>query len=222
MKLEYLIFDLLILTISTAGPVVMPAGRWPHLKPAAVAIALIGLPYLVWDHIVTNWWWSFNPQYILGWKLGVLPLEEILFFMVVPWGCLVIWENLKTRINGSVSSFWSWLLMSLGIVLAVVSFTQAWWYTWTVMVLTSAVVLADLQTSRWLQQKAAMVFLAMVVGLTLIFNGYLTARPVVEYNPQIMSSLRLGTVPIEDVHYGLILVGAVAVVYEKFSKGRAV
>ena len=59
----------------------------------AWSMALVSSVYIVWDAIVTAWGeWSFNPAYILGIKVVNLPLEEILFFVTVPYACLFIWE----------------------------------------------------------------------------------------------------------------------------------
>jgi lycopene cyclase domain-containing protein len=49
-------------------------------------------------------------------------------------------------------------------------------------------------------------FAGMVVGLTGVFNGYLTARPLVLYDPRYQLDLRIGTIPVEDFVYGMALV----------------
>lgn len=49
----------------------------------------------------------------------------------------------------------------------------------------------------------------------LIFNGYLTARPVVMYDAAYQLDWRVGTIPIEDFIYGYALIVSVIVVYEK-------
>ncbi|MEM1010483.1 MAG: lycopene cyclase domain-containing protein, partial [Myxococcota bacterium] len=45
-----------------------------------------------------------------------------------------------------------------------------------------------------------------VFALTFVFNGYLTARPVVLYGRSYQLDLRLWTIPIEDFIYGFSLV----------------
>jgi lycopene cyclase domain-containing protein len=69
-----------------------------------------------------------------------------------------------------------------------------------------------------LEQKRFWLFLGITLGLTLIFNGYLTWRPVVIYNLKLKTNLLIWTVPMEDFIYGLILNGAFVWVYEKFQK----
>jgi len=41
--------------------------------------------FLIWDYVVAiAGWWFFDPAYLVGVWLGALPLEEVLFFLVVP------------------------------------------------------------------------------------------------------------------------------------------
>ena len=63
-----------------------------------------------------------------------------------------------------------------------------------------------------------LIFLIIIFLLTLIFNGYLTARPVVIYNPEVITNLRIGTIPIEDMIYGLVLIIGLITIYENKNK----
>ena len=52
---------------------------WPALWPALVITAAI---FIVWDVWFTEMGiWSFNPDYLIGWNILGLPLEEWLFFI---------------------------------------------------------------------------------------------------------------------------------------------
>jgi lycopene cyclase domain-containing protein len=59
----------------------------------------IGIPFLLfilWDiYAVSKGHWSFNPDYISGVRLFNLPVEEILFFTVIPFCALFSWEVVK-------------------------------------------------------------------------------------------------------------------------------
>jgi len=215
MKYEYLIFDILIWVMSSLGVWSFSRRVWPVLGRATVSILSVSIPYILWDMYVTDKWWVFNEKYILGWKAGGLPIEEVLFFLVIPWSCLLIWINLKKNINGKLGkNGWErWLT----IVMAVVMIWGWWtgkWYTVTVSGLALIFGWGVLVKAKLCRNKAYVLFLGIVLMLTLVFNGYLTARPVVIYNEMSMSGIRLLTVPIEDFFYGLILVGMVVFVYE--------
>lgn len=57
--------------------------RWRRALMAVLPVAAV---FVVWDvAAVAAGWWSFDPRYILGIRLpGGLPIEEVLFFLVIP------------------------------------------------------------------------------------------------------------------------------------------
>lgn len=57
---------------------------------------LAGLPFLVWDMWAVNTGrWSFNEEVITGIKIWNLPIEEVLFFALIPQSCLLLWAGMK-------------------------------------------------------------------------------------------------------------------------------
>jgi lycopene cyclase domain-containing protein len=48
--------------------------------------------------------WSFNDQYITGIKFMGLPLEEILFFLTVPFSCMFIYACLNYYVKWQMSN----------------------------------------------------------------------------------------------------------------------
>jgi lycopene cyclase domain-containing protein len=63
-------------------------GRGVYRQPrrTLAAILPVAAVFVLWDVIAVaaGVWW-FNPSYVIGWILpGGLPLEEILFFIVIP------------------------------------------------------------------------------------------------------------------------------------------
>ncbi len=59
-------------------------------------------------------------------------------------------------------------------------------------------------------------YLIIVIFITLIFNYYLTKKPIVIYNKKIFLGLRLITIPIEDFLYGINLIYLSTIIYEFF------
>lgn len=60
-------------------------------------VAIEGTIALSWDLIaVWRGWWSFiNPQFLIGVYFLWLPIEEVLFFIAVTIGVVVMWECVK-------------------------------------------------------------------------------------------------------------------------------
>jgi lycopene cyclase domain-containing protein len=61
------------------------------------SILITSVPFIIWDIIVTDiGHWHFNPDFIQGWFFFNLPVEEVLFFFVVPFCCVFSWNAFKT------------------------------------------------------------------------------------------------------------------------------
>lgn len=57
---------------------------------------LIGI---IWDsYAVTRGHWSFNMEKLLGIRIGVLPVEEYLFFLIIPYTVLTLYRVLKKKV----------------------------------------------------------------------------------------------------------------------------
>ena len=69
-------------------------------KAAWIAITVSSIPFLIWDIFATyRGHWNFNPRYNLGLYVFNLPIEEVLFFFVIPYCCLFSWTVLKFALN---------------------------------------------------------------------------------------------------------------------------
>lgn len=67
--------------------------KWKFLFPA---IGMVGLFFILWDEYFTKVGvWGFNPDYLMGWYVLDLPVEEMLFFFTVPYACVFTYECLK-------------------------------------------------------------------------------------------------------------------------------
>jgi lycopene cyclase domain-containing protein len=56
--------------------------RWQR---AALAILPVAAIFVLWDYLAAMaGWWRFDDRYIVGLFVGPLPVEELLFFLVIP------------------------------------------------------------------------------------------------------------------------------------------
>jgi lycopene cyclase domain-containing protein len=70
--------------------------RWPLLAASVLPVAVV---FVAWDLLaIARGQWSFNPAYLVGVRLpGRLPLEELLFFFVVPICAVLTYEAVSRR-----------------------------------------------------------------------------------------------------------------------------
>ncbi len=71
---------------------------------------------------------------------------------------------------------------------------------------------------RILRRKDFWGFLSAMAALKFLVNGYLTAKPIVIYNPRFFLGLRLGTIPVEDFIFGFSMVTASIIFWEFFKR----
>lgn len=216
---EYLVFNLVILVPVTVLSFFPPPFFVRHWRAAWGAVAAAALPYLVWDALVTGRHWWFNPLYITGVHVAGLPIEEVLFFFTMPFACLFSWQAIfhadrDTPRAGLLPIYAPALLLApLGAWLFLARGLE-----YTGLALGSFGVAAALDLglrTRVLARPRFLALLAFVVALTTVFNGYLTARPVVLYEERYQLGIRVLTVPAEDYVYGLSLVYLAAVFFQR-------
>lgn len=217
MKFEYLLFNLLII----AGPLAYSFEKNIHFRQfwreAFGAILGSLLVYVVWDSAVTNRHWYFNAQYMLDFRLFKLPLEEWLFFITVPYSCLFVREVLKLVVKNHIVRGLEWVRAGMFALLpvGVLVFQSGKEYTGLVLIAFGIVAFLDRQLrTNTLLQTRTYVFLATVVCFTLVFNMYLTARPLLIYAPEYQLDLRIFAIPIEDFGYGVTHIALCNILYE--------
>ncbi|MCB2212668.1 lycopene cyclase domain-containing protein [bacterium] len=220
---EYLIFNALIVAGPLASSWMRPmryVQKWPRVLLATLPVAAV---FIAWDIAVTGRHWWFNYDYTLPLRMLGLPLGEWLFFFTVPFACLLIWEGLKAR-QAFEGECVIWRVGSIPItvgfaVLGIVFWLMGKEYTALASFAMTASFLLDrvLGVNVFMRRRAT-VFLFFVIGLTAIFNMYLTARPVVLYGEEFQLGFRVITIPIEDFFYGMALLGSVLVLYEKLGE----
>ncbi len=90
MALTYLLINVFIIAV----PLVLTFDKrtvyYRQIPAVAFSIGVVSTFYLIWDVIVTaRGEWSFNSKYLTGVQLLNIPLEEMLFFLTVPYSCSV-------------------------------------------------------------------------------------------------------------------------------------
>ncbi|RYZ92092.1 MAG: lycopene cyclase domain-containing protein [Sphingobacteriaceae bacterium] len=178
---------------------------WKFIWPG---MALTGLVFLCWDVLFTiKGVWSFNADRITGITFFELPLEEILFFLTVPFSCIFIYACLnyyvKWEPGNRLTRVISNLLIILSLFVLIFNYDKIYTAVTFGLLFVLIVYLQFGVQAHWLSRF----YMAYAVSLIpfYIVNGLLTAIPVVLYNDMENLGLRVGTIPFEDHFYSMAL-----------------
>lgn len=202
------------------------ASKWYALLPALFISATV---FLIWDYWFTQIGvWEFNPRYVLGIFFWDLPIEEWMFFFIVPFACVFIYEVLiyffPKDIFQPFGKPFVYVMVPFLIGFGLLHYDK--WYT-SVNFLAGAVVLLahfllfnDKYLGRFL--FAYLVHLIPLMLCNGILTGGLTEEPVVIYNNAENLGIRIWTVPIEDTIYSMTLFLLNVSIFEKIRSPKTI
>lgn len=219
----YLLLDIAVLLMIIPLSFDRKVAYFKSWKSVFTAIVIVGIPFLVWDVLFTHWGvWGFNADYLSGIYLYNLPIEEVLFFVVVPFACTFIYACMKAYFSTlNLISFNIYTNLVI-LIYAIILITVGWgnYYSMSAGVLCVILLLLDC----YLKGNFTFFPIAFVVSILpfLIMNGVLTGattpEPIVWYNDDHFIGWRYYTIPIEDLIYGFSLLFANVALYEFFNK----
>lgn len=201
---EYLLINIATIAIPLILSFESKLKFYRNFLPLFISIALTGFVYIVWDVIATvNGDWSFNSKYILGIKLFHLPLEELLFFLTVPYSCLFIYETFRFYLkekeilyNKKIYYYLSAVIFLVGVIF----YEQN--YTFIVLTAVSVfILLSNILFNKLLKSRLYWIFISFCLLPFLLVNYILTSLPIVSYNPEAIWGGRFITIPFEDFFY---------------------
>jgi lycopene cyclase domain-containing protein len=217
---------LLINVLTVFFPVVLSFDKkvnfyksWRFIWPGMV---ITGLFFLFWDVLFAmKGVWSFNPQYIIGITIWGLPLEEVLFFLTVPFACIFIHACLKYYVNWQANTLVRGIISSLVTIACSLGLIFYYDKLYTVitcgLLLLLMLVLQYIVKVKWLNRFYITYLVALIPFY--IVNGILTSIPIVIYNNSENIGKRIGTIPIED-HFYLMALLLMNIGFFEYFKGR--
>ncbi len=193
--------------------------KWKAVFPS---LLIVGIVFLIWDILFTKAGiWGFNPTYLLGLELINLPIEEWLFFLVVPFACLFIYEAtlyyIPARPLRKVSPpffiFLAIFLIVIGLLNIDKIYTSLTFLSTAVFIFFHLLVIKRSYLDRFL-----IGYLFSLVPFLLV-NGVLTGTfipgEIVWYNNDENLGIRLSTIPVEDAIYLLLYLMSIITIYEE-------
>ena len=202
-----------VILLSFAGPFALSFDKkvafFKEWRFVFLASLIVAVPFLIWDELFTQWGiWGFNPNYLLKIYLGHLPLEEVLFFMVIPYNFIFIFTVIKAyfpnRNKRKVSAWFAYLFMATsGLWLLLYSDN---YYTSLACFLSLALTIL-LRNKTWYQDFMWAYLLCLIPFFIVngILTGATTPEPIVWYSEQHLIGWRMISIPFEDLYYNYAL-----------------
>jgi len=227
-EINYLSLDFLIILFPLLFSFKWVFPYYKFYKPLLASIIIVGGVYILWDMIVTiRGDWAFAEEYLVGIDF-VIPLEEALFFVVVPYACIFIYENLQYFFKDKKIGFNKWFYYLLAIIFFFVGIIY-YHQDYTILALLSVSAFLFIAATWYpdiLRSRNYWFYIAISFGAFLIFNYILTSIPIVTYEPNAIwggtvDQLWYGrfiTIPFEDFFYNFSMLSFYLLIYIYFKK----
>jgi lycopene cyclase domain-containing protein len=223
MKALYLILLLASFSIPFAYSFEKKMHFIKHWKAIFSAISFVAIIYIIWDIIFTKIGvWGFNSDYHLGITFFNLPLEEILFFFLIPYASIFIHYSLqyffpKAKLANKFVVFFTWGVIILLVVLIAMNMGRLYTQI-NGFFLVFALLLGLLNKNNTLH-RFYISYLVILIPFAIV-NGILTGSfiddPVVWYNNSENLGIRFFTIPIEDFGYTFSMLYFSVILIERF------
>lgn len=203
------LFTLIIPLLFSFHPKIKFYKSWRYFFLANIIVAVI---FITWDVLFTyKGIWNFNSDYITGIYFFNQPIEEILFFICIPFSCVFTYYCLDKFYNlnwkpGAETNFS--IVFSSALLLTGLIFWNKLYSSFTFISLgLICFALKFIAKINWFG-KIISVYAILLIPFFIV-NGVLTGTgikgAVVQYNESEIIGLRLLTIPVEDFFYGFEL-----------------
>ncbi len=167
--------------------------------------------FIIWDVFFTRHGiWGFNHSYTRDFYLLGLPIEEWLFFLVIPYCIFFLHEVLRFFVKRFYFPRFSKGVIIALLAVFIIALPLVSGKTYTVTTLAFVIPFLALQLvlktyKTWFSGFLLTYLVSMIPFL--VVNGFLTRIPVVWYNNAENLALRITTIPVEDFIYllGMLL-----------------
>lgn len=241
-KYAYLLVDLCCLS----GPFFLSfhnsVAFYKNFKALLLGLLFMLAIYLPWDILFTHWGiWNFNATYTLQPRWFLLPIEEWLFFIAVPFACVFSFECVRYFKKSPPSNTFTKITSnSIALVAGAVCVFAGYkglWYTFSATLLCAGLLLFHIVRKTNYLGYFLFSWIILLIPF-FISNGVLTgldfykydlintskveiSEAIVRYNNEFNLGIRIWSVPVEDFFYGLAMVLLTLTPYEYFRlKGK--
>lgn len=219
----YLIINILIIIVPLILSFDKNISYYRKLPRLIFSILIVSTAFIIWDIFATKRGdWAFNPEHLVGIYFFGLPLEEILFFITVPYSCIFIYETTRFYTKEKTLKISKNIFLAMGVILILFGIIFNYQhYTFTVSIFTGLFFLLAVYLKMNLLHSFHY-WLTMLISFIpfLIVNYFLTSIPVVTYNDSAFFGKRFITIPLEDFLYSFSMISLWILFYEVFKKRK--
>lgn len=196
-----------------------------YRKHFAISTTIVAIIFLIWDVLFTSLGiWGFNDSYCLGLNILHLPIEEILFFFVIPFCSLfthfaLLYAYPNLSLNKKATYYLSIFLIIIATIIIASNLSRA--YTVVSFSFFIGVLIIGLRYHLKLLQQFSISFFVILIPFFIvngILTGALTDTPIVWYNNLENLGIRIYTIPIEDVGYAFSMLFGNLLIFERLNK----
>ena len=225
MSATYLLIDVASISVPFIFSFHPKLQFYKQWKSFFLACIITLVPFLLWDMFFTELGvWGFNTNYLSGFNIGNLPVEEALFFICIPYACVFTYHCINRMYNvkfsRKVAAIITCSLIALLVAGAIFNCEKKYSVSTFVSLSVFLSLLLVFRKTDWLG-KFYVVFSILLIPF-LIVNGILTGSflddPIVWYNNSENMNFRIFTIPFEDVFYAMLLIGPNIYLYDAFRK----
>ena len=170
--------------------------------------------------------WGFNQDYLINFfDIFNLPLEEVLFFICIPYACVFTYFVFSKYIPDNLFHviFYKGLLNFL-ILFTLLSSIINYEYLYTSYTSVFLFLLLMFVKLKKIDIRKAILSYIAILPFFFLSNGLLTGsfieEPIVWYNHKENLDLRMFTIPVEDVFYGFLLIISNCLLFDYFKYGN--
>jgi len=187
-------------------------GFYKYFSSLFLAIMIVMIVFIPWDiYFTTHNFWGFTKEYLSGKYILKLPIEEWFFFISVPYSCTFIHYVIKAYFKNPfkynfTKPFW-YILASFLIIVGSMNYQQPYTF-WAFLLCGIALIAINYIHSLFMSQFLFTYLVCLIPFFIVnsILTGSFTPTPVVHYNENYFSGIRIGTIPFEDLFYNMLLI----------------
>lgn len=192
-----------------------------HWKAYFTSIIAVGIIFILWDiYFAYQNVWGFNDQYLIGFRILKLPLEEWLFFLLIPYASVFIHYALKyffpaIQLENKTTKWVTYVLFLVGLLITVFNYDKM--YTFVCVGIFTILMLLQIIFEWKYAQRFYLSFIIIFIPFFFVnsaLTGSYSEKPVVFYDNTENLGIRLGTIPLEDSFYCFALLYSITLVFE--------